>query len=79
MQLPNLISTNIKVQPDLVQIAKFNDCQYFRIYGISGSTPGANQWPVIDTHFMLDAIKTCRFAKIGTRYNDALQDNEYIS
>ena len=33
MQLSNLISTNIKLQPDLAQIAKFNDCQYFRIYG----------------------------------------------
>ena len=34
VQPPNLISANIKVQPDLVQIVKFNDRQYFRIYGI---------------------------------------------
>ena len=28
VQLPNLISANIKLQPDLVQISKFNDRQY---------------------------------------------------
>ena len=33
MQLLNLIFANILLQPDLVQIAKFNDRQYFRIYG----------------------------------------------
>ena len=34
VQLPNLIFANIKLQPDLAQIAKFNDRQYFQIYGI---------------------------------------------
>ena len=34
VQLPNLIFANIKIQPDLAQIAKFNDRQYFRIYGM---------------------------------------------
>ena len=34
VQPPNLISIDIKFQPDLVQIARFNDRQYFRIYGM---------------------------------------------
>ena len=32
MQLPKIISANILLQVDLVQIAKFNDGQYFWIY-----------------------------------------------
>ena len=34
VQPANLIFANIELQPDLARIAKFNDRQYFRIYGI---------------------------------------------
>ena len=39
MQPPNITFANIKLQPDLAQIAKFNDRQYFRIYGMSAPSP----------------------------------------